>query len=260
MSRASILDRLKPYVNVVDWLRKQKKPYPLVLSEVGSAIGGSPLAFGGSFGAAMWAVNFHLAAMARGVQRVCNTMGPGATHAFWEPDDSGRQAKGPAVNGIFPAAAYIADFVGKDDHLGKVTELTSGVESLTAYAMYDLKSDKPARVALINLHEWHEDGTPALSPERGAVTVALDVGEETKSITIKRMQSEKGSTAIGFDQSIEQGKPWENVTWAGEQWSHKIDMGKGHFVSGPQEEKVKVSQGKVQVVVHDTEAVIVFLS
>lgn len=260
MSPANILDHLKPYENVVDWLREKKKPYPLVLSEVGSAIGGSPLTFGGSFGAAMWAVNFHLAAMAHGVQRVCNTMGPGATHAFWEPDNSGRQAKGPAVNGIFPAAAYIADFVGKDDDLGRVTELSSGVESLTAYAMYGLKSDKPTRVALINLHEWHEDDTPALSPKRGAVTVTLDVGEETKSVTIQRMQSEKGSTALGFDQSNEQGRPWENVTWAGEQWSHKVDMGKGHFVSGPQEEKAKVSQGKVRVVVPDTEAVIVFLS
>lgn len=260
MSQANILDHLKPYVNVVDWLREKKKPYPLVLSEVGSAIGGSPLTFGGSFGAAMWAVDFHLAAMASGVQRICNTMGPGATHAFWEPDNTGRQAKGPAVNGIFPAAAYIADFVGKDDHPGRVTVLSSGVESLAAYAMYGLKSDKPTRVALINLQEWHENDTPALSPKRGAVTVILDVGEETNSVTIKRMQSEKGSTAIGFDQSIEEGKPWENVTWAGEQWSHKVDMGKGHFVSGPQEEKVQVSLGKVKVVVQDTEAVIVFFS
>lgn len=256
MTHSNIISHLLPYVKVVDWITEKKKPYSLVLSEVGSAIGGSPNSFGGGFGAAIWAVDFHLASMTRGVKRICNTMGPDSTHSFWLPSEFGPQTTGPAVQGIFPSAAFVADFVGKNDSLGKVTNLTSSYEYLTAYAMYDLRSDKPTRIALINLREWHESDTPALDTTRGFSNITLNVGEWTKSVTVRRMQSEKGSLARGFDQ----GGHGENVTWAGEQWSYKVNKGKGHFVSGLQEEKINVDQGRVSIVLHDTEAVIVFLN
>ncbi|KAJ5128974.1 uncharacterized protein N7443_006089 [Penicillium atrosanguineum] len=256
MSHADILGHLLPYAKVVDWIKEKKRPYSLVLSEVGSAIGGSPISFGGGFGAAIWAVDFHLASMSRGVKRICNTMGPDSTHSFWLPSETGRQPTGPAVQGIFPSAAFIADFVGRSDTLGKVSNLTSNFQYLSAYAMYNLNSDKPTRVALINLREWHESDTPALSPTRGFYNVTLRFGDGLKTVTVKRMHSESGSLARGFDQ----GGHRENVTWAGEQWSYKVDKGKGHFVSGLQEEKLNVNQGSAHIIVHDTEAVMVFLS
>jgi hypothetical protein len=256
MSHADIVSHLQPYLKVVDWIKKKQKPYPLVLSEVGSAIGGSPVSFGGGFGAAIWAVDFHLASMTRGVQRICNTMGPDSTHSFWLPTETGHQTTGPAVQGIFPSAAFIVDFVGKNDTLGTVSNLTSNARYLSAYAAYGLDSNKPMRIALINLREWHESDTPAVSTPRGFYNVTLSVSDSAKSVTVKRMQSEKGSLARGFDQ----GGHGENVTWAGEQWSYKVDNGKGHFVSGPQEESMDVDQGRVHIFVHDTEAVIVFLS
>ncbi|KAJ6104680.1 hypothetical protein N7523_011000 [Penicillium sp. IBT 18751x] len=63
-------------------LADKKKSYALVLSKVGSAIGGSPVSFGDGYGAAIWAIDFHLASMTRGVKRMCNTMGPDSTHSF----------------------------------------------------------------------------------------------------------------------------------------------------------------------------------
>lgn len=58
------------------------------------------------------------------------------------------------------------------------------------------------------------------------------------------MQSKKGSLARGFNQ----GGHGENVAWAGEQWSYKVDK-----------EKVNTIQGSANIVLHDTEAAIVFL-
>lgn len=82
----------------------------------------------------------------------------------------GRQGTGPAVQGIFPSAAFIADLVGRNGYLGKVSKLTSHFQYLTAYALYDLTSNKPTRIALINLSEWHESETAAMVPPVGFTT------------------------------------------------------------------------------------------
>ena len=61
--------------------------------------------------------------------------------------------------------------------------------------------------------------------------------------------------ALGYDI----GGSDANVTWAGEQWSYKIDNGKGHFPHGKQEETVQVKKGVAEVKVPDSEAVIVWI-
>lgn len=47
MSHADISGHFLPYVKVANWINTMNKPYILILSEVGSAIGGSPVSFGG---------------------------------------------------------------------------------------------------------------------------------------------------------------------------------------------------------------------
>ena len=250
MNHAAIVDHLKPYANDVSSIGS----LPLVISETGSAIGNSPIGFGGGFGAALWAVDVHLAAMARGIKRICNTQEPAATHSFWVPDDSSNHTQGPAVQGVFPAAAFITGFVGKDDLLGKVVELpVSGDTKFSAYALYNLRSDRPQRIALVNLHEWNTNSTS----KRGMTQVTLDVGDKFKSAVARYMSSESGSFARGYDV----GGQDEVVAFAGEQWSYKLDQGKGHFISNSQEQvtKLSVKNGKVTVPVQDTEAVLVEL-
>lgn len=250
MNHAAIVDHLKPYANDVSSIGS----LPLVVSEIGSALGSSPPEFGGGFGVALWAVDVQLAAMVRGIKRICNTQEPAATHSFWVPDNSGKHTQGPAVQGIFPAAAFITDFVGKGGSLGKVVELpVSGDTKFSAYALYNLQSDRPQRIALVNLHEWHKPSTS----KRGTIQVTLDVGDKVKSAVARYMSSESGSFARGYDV----GGQDEIVAFAGEQWSYKLDQGKGHFISNNQEQvtKLSVKDGKVTVPVQDTEAVLVDL-
>lgn len=249
MNHTAIVNRLKPYASDVS----KAGSLPLIISEIGSALGGSPVQWGGGFGAAMWAVDIHLAAMARGIKQMCNTQAPTATHGFWVPDNSGRHTTGPAVHGIFPAAAFITNFVGKDDTLGKVVELPSSKSQFSAYAMYNLKSNKPQRIALLNLREWNNDS----KSKRGTSQVTLDVGDEVKSAEGRYMSSVSGSLARGFDL----GGQDEVVTFAGEQWSYKLNTGKGSYVSDGKEQtkKLTVKGGKVTVPVQDTEAIVINL-
>jgi hypothetical protein len=251
MNHTAILEHLAPYEKSMKFVNQHNANLSFVLSEVGSVIGGGPIDFSGAFGAALWAVDFHLAAMARGIKRVSNTQRPEATHAFWIPDNSGPKTGRPAVQGIFPAAPYIADFVGKGDSLGKVVEMDVPWQGqFTAYAMYSLQSGNIERVALVNLRQWDASSkTP-----RGNATVTLNVDNGVKSALIRRMHADQGSSAMGFDL----GGPQQNVTWAGEQWTYAIDQGMGHFPTGSiQQESVAVN-GTVTVSVPDTEAVIVF--
>lgn len=226
----------------------------MVISEMGSAIGNSPPHFAGGFGAAVSAVDVQLKAMSIGIKQITNTQEPTATHSWWVPDNSGPQTQGPAVQGVFPAAAYIADFVGKGDSLGRISQLV-GDDLFSAYAMFDLKSGKPARITLVNLKEWHsnDNGDNKGNP-RGNVTVSLDVGD-AKTAVARRLRSDFGSFAVGFDN----GGPEQNTSWAGEQWSYRVNEGKGHFENGPEEEKLVVKEGKVSVVIPDTEVVMVSL-
>ncbi|CEJ60561.1 hypothetical protein PMG11_09132 [Penicillium brasilianum] len=255
MNHKAITDKLAPYAQDVKSLSAIDKSVPLVISEAGSAIGHTKVEFAGGFGAAIWAVDFHLAAMSRGIQRVCNTHGPNATHAWWLPDDTSEHAKTPAVQGIFPAAPFITDFIGKGN-LGKIKEIDLQNDFLSAYAMFDQKTGKLSRIAVINLRQW-ESG-PAVRP-RYVAQIAVD--KDVKSAVVQRMQSEYGAAAIGFDL----GGPEQNVTWNGEQWSWKADKGIGHKVAGYEEEHLIITKdenknGKISVNVWDTEAVIVNLS
>ncbi|KAJ5672139.1 hypothetical protein N7507_001266 [Penicillium longicatenatum] len=244
---------LEGYARDAAWMRSKNLSFPLVISEIGSAIGNSPPDFAGGFGAGLWAVDIHLKAMSIGIKQITNTQEPTATHGFWVPDNSGPQTTGPAVQGQFPAAAFITDFVGKDGSLGKIHQLL-GDPLLTAYAMYDLKTEHASRIAVVNLKEWHYDAN-ATDNIRGNTTVTLNVGSETRSVLVQRMRSDYGAYALGFDN----GGPEQNTSWAGEQWSYRVDGGKGHFLHGPQSETLQVTNGTVKVVIPDTEAVMVSL-
>lgn len=255
MNHKAITNKLAPYAAAVKSLNGIDKSVHLVISEAGSAIGNTAVEFAGGFGAAIWAVDFHLAAMWHGIQRVCNTHGPDATHAWWLPDDTSAHAKTPAVQGIFPAAPFIADFIG-NDKLGKIKEIDLKNDFLSAYAMFDQKTDKLSRIAIINMRQW-EYG-PAVRPRYVA---QIDIGKDVKSAVVQRMQSEHGAAALGFDL----GGPQQNVTWNGEQWSWKLGKGLGSNVAGYEEEKLVINRdknmnGHISVNVWDTEAVIVQLS
>lgn len=250
MNHAAIKSQLKHYTKDVSFLRQNN--LSLIISELGSALGVSPPAFGGGFGAAMWAVDFHLAAMAGGIQQVCNTQEPGATHSFWVPDDTGNNhTHGPSVQGVFVAAAFITDFVGKGSSLGKVSEIDLDNKHVSGYVSYSLKSNEPQRIALVNLKEWNQGSTA----DRNSTYVTLNVGSDVKSAVVRRMSSEGGSFSRGFDLGGED----EVVTYAGQQYSWEKNGLEGPYPQDRTQHKLDVQDGQVKVSVQDTEAVIVEL-
>ncbi|KAJ3495381.1 hypothetical protein NLG97_g3435 [Lecanicillium saksenae] len=232
----------------------QQKGIPYAIDENAAVLGGAPITFGGGFGYTLWSVDFNLLAMSRGVARVNNLAArPSATRSFWCPDNTGgKDSPGPQVRAPYPAAIFMADFIGKNASTA-VTEVDTGRELLSAYAVYDDASKKLQRMALVNFRMYN--GTRAANP-RGEVTFNIPVGKGTKSVTVRRLRSDLGVAGMGFDYAGPKG----NVSWAGEQWSHAIDLGKGHLTTGKVEESiVQARNGVVAVQVPNSEVAMVIL-
>ena len=242
-----------------------------VISETGSVMAGAPVYFAGGMGATMWAVDYQLYLMSQGVQRISNTLRPIELHSFWFPDSSDPYTMHPAVQPAFSSASFVADFIGTGaSAASKVAEVevpsAEGInpDYLAAYVAYGQQSSRPIRVAIINLQTWDNDLflNPTSAP-RGSVdvTVAGDGGilggGGITAASVRRLHADKGWSACGYDL----GGEANNVTWAGEQWSYFLDLGKGHFRNGAiEQEPLDVSNANVAVNIPDTEAVIIDLT
>lgn len=223
------------------------------ITEDAAVLGGAPHSFSAGFGYALWAADFNLAAMTRGVARVSNLAGrPAAKRVFWVPDATGENSgnPGPHVRAPFPAAIFLADFVGAGDP-SAVVEVDVGSDLMSAYAMYDQASGALQRIAVVNMRLYN--GT--LDTSRDRESFQIPVGTGISSVTVRSLRADLGVAAMGYDF----GGPQSNVTWAGEQWTHAIDLGNGHFPRGPLENTIEVREGVATVVVPDSEAVIMFV-
>lgn len=254
MNHSAITSRFVGYERSIDYIKQQYPGVQYVLSETGAAIGspGPPLDFADAFGSALWSVDFNLAAMVRRVDRIADSGRPAAGHSSWVPDNSSDN-QGPSVRAPFAVDPMMADFIGKTAH--RVVELSiSGTPDLmSAYGGYIAATGKLGRVALVNMHLWRDDGnTP-----RPVRQIKVPVGDGLTQVKVQRLRAEQGAGALGYDL----GGPSGNVTWAGEQWTWKIDKGQGHFPSGKtEEETVAVRNGVAQIAMPDSEAAIVWIS
>lgn len=246
MNHTAMVSHLTNYVKTIAYLRNNFPGVPYLLPETGSSIGSHPLNYSNAFGSTLWSAAFQLAAMARGVGRINMTQRPVAKHSLWVPNDSSDHGMpGPSVRAPFTAQPFVADFIGKGG--APVVEVL-GNPFAAAYVAYG-EDGTAERIAIVNLRLWYKGcGGP-----RSALKFNVNVGAIAKA-TLKRLHADQGVTALGFDI----GGPGENITWAGEQWTYKVDQGKGH-VSGSREETVKVEDGAITVTVPDSEAVIVYL-
>lgn len=214
-----------------------------MLSETGSALVGN-LSFTGAFAACLWSVDFQLYSMSRGVARVDGTQRPAAQHSLWVPISGLKSNPGPSVRPPFYAQPFIADFIGKSGTTA-VVNLGLGSEKLAAYAAYN--GATLARVAIVNLNEWNTGDS-----KRPVQSFVLNVPKGINSVTVRHLHSDAGAGAFGYDF----GGADQNITWAGEQFSYKVDDGKGH-VSDKVSTTVNAVGGSVTIPVPDSEAVIV---
>lgn len=253
INHTAITQRFKKYEPGLKASREAGVNY--AITEDAAVLGGAPIEFSCGFGYTLWAVDFNLAAMARGVSRVANLAGrPNAKRQFWAPDDSGVSSgsPGPQVRAPFPAAMFVADFIGKEG-ASAVTEIDTKTDLVGAYAMYGQDKGELQRVAIVNMALYNGTGE---GEKRELKTFGVKVGDGVKSVKVQRLHADKGIGAMGYDF----GGPASNVSWAGEQWSYKLDKGDGHFVGkGTEEDTVDVKDGVASIVVPDSEAVIVLV-
>lgn len=241
MNHSAITERFQLYV---PGLRATKsRGLRFAINEGAAVLGGAPINFGGGFGYGLWAVDFSLAAMSHGVDRVENLAAlENIRRSFFTPIS----ARAP-----YPSAIFVADFVGKG--ASSIVELNTKRDLLTAYSMYDTASGKLQRIALVNLKLYN--GTSSTGP-RPTQAFSFTVPSGVKSVTVQRLHAKRGAAALGYDY----GGPSHNVTWAGEQWSKGVDNGKGHFVQGVvKETTLQVKNGVVHITVPDSEALMIHL-
>ncbi|KAK8852021.1 hypothetical protein PGQ11_014500 [Apiospora arundinis] len=275
---------------------------PYAISETAAVLASPNNHFVSGFGFALWVVDYSLALAARGVGRVNHMAGrPVANHVLWVPDGSGEPHNpGPQARAPFAAAIFVADFLRPATKGGRgagaASSSSDGGRSnatrdgemfgdafsaaaastatvavheidlnrvqhpyLSAYAVYGA-NNKLQRVALVNMRLYN--GTAAEDnggQKRTSEVFRLPVGDsDVKEVKVRRLHADLGAAALGFDY----GGPQHNVTWAGEQWSKKVDDGQGHFPLGSAKDgavvqMVKVEGGVAAVEVPDSEAVIV---
>lgn len=244
LNHNAITTRFKSYTPSITYLRNNFPAISYVFSETGSALKGSTK-FQSYFGAALWSVDFQLYAMSKNVSRVSGTQRPVAKHSLWIPR-ARLSEPGPQVRAPFYAQPFVAGFIGKSA-AGKrgVVNIDLRTPFVSAYAMFEGEVVK--RVAIIGLREYTGSG------QRNAVQVKLKgLSDSVRSARIGRLHANAGTDAGGFDVN---GK---NITWQGQQWSYKVDQGKGHgeMTRG----SVNVTEGELTVRLPDSEAVIVYLN
>lgn len=197
------------------------------------------------FANTLWAVNFQMYAMSMGVSRVSLVQRPEAKRSLWIPS-AGLLVPGPRVQAPYYALPFMADFLGKSvsGERGVVNiDLNSPV--LSAYTMFE--GPTLARIAVVNLREY--DGTG----NRSAVKVRLNnLGTVSgNKVQVGRLHADAGTAAGGWDMNQ------KNITWGGQQWSYEADQGKGHGVAT--KKNIQVTDGSAEVVLPDSEAMIMYL-
>lgn len=245
MNHTAIKQKFRNHEKSLAYLNSHGK-VPYVLSETGSSLSGG-LDLSGVFGDCLWSVDFQLYAMSNGVARVASTQRPVSKHGLWTPLAGLPGVPGPSVRPLFYAQAFIADFLGKSGKTN-VVEMNLQSDVFTAYAAYE--ESTLARIALVNMRQWHESG----GKQRGNHTFSVKVPGNAAQVTVQELHADAGSEALGFDLD-----PKQNITWAGYQWSYGVDNGKGHQVGSPGT-NVQVRNGVATVEVLNTEAVILHIT
>lgn len=229
--------------NAIRYLNNQSVPIPLVVGEVGSALGNgkddSPLE--AVLGSALWQVDFFLYSMFIGVQRINLQSGLTFPFALWNPKFTVGNITTPAsVRPAFYGQMFAAEFRGDAEDV-RIFNRDLNTPFLSAYAAYD--GGNLTRVAVVNLRLWNEDD-PKARPHK---TVALKIGKAATSVMVKKLTSIKGGSASAG-----------NITWGGFQW-RAANGGVGKQVLNDIE-TLPVKDGLVELNLKASEAAMMFVS
>ncbi|KAJ4297631.1 hypothetical protein N0V90_005525 [Kalmusia sp. IMI 367209] len=240
LNHAELVEQFAKYQPHINYTRGVEK-VGYIFSETGGPLGVSKEEFA-LFANTLWAVNFMLYSMSHGVQRVSLVQRPVAKRSLWIPS-AGLSTPGPRVQAPWYAMPFVADFLGKSVSGPRgVAHLPLDTNFITAYAMYE--GDQISKVALVNLRNF------AGQESRKAVKVRLQGLGGVEEVRIGRLHAPEGTAAGGMDVNKKE------IKWQDQEWRFDVGMGK---VSGEMMQKtLKVTGGVVEVVIPDSEAIIVY--
>jgi hypothetical protein len=185
---------------------------PLILGEVGSAIGGRHKNYElqATLGSAIWTVDWLLYAMSIGVYRVNMQLITTSPFAAWQPVCAkiGTKERPAQVLGGWYGHVFVADILGAAAAAGGANLQVYGMEldgeyhagGLVAYSIYH--DEKLAQVVVLNEKEWKEE----IHRQRPTRNVTIGALEGVEKVKVQRLTGVSG-TAV------------RNITWAGERWS-----------------------------------------
>ncbi|CAK3766043.1 Hypothetical predicted protein [Lecanosticta acicola] len=152
MNHTRIVDQLNPLKMPIAWLKQNRPGTGLHFGEVNSntySTGNYDVL--GTFGNTLWLVDFMLYSAAIGFERINVQQSTGFSYTSW---------RGEAYNGL-PAAVlppyyahpFVADVLGNAGDV-RISDLSLGLDTFSAYGIYDNASGKLTKIVLINLERY----------------------------------------------------------------------------------------------------------
>ncbi|KAH8817312.1 glycoside hydrolase family 79 protein [Xylogone sp. PMI_703] len=239
MNHLTITGNISKFQNDMDFLKNYDSSIKYTFGETNSDFVNLNMAqYEGVFGSALWLIDYMLYGMTRNISHMNIIQGTTFGYAGWVPVPTpGRQ---PYVRAPLYGHIVVADVLGQHGDV-RVKEVQLGMWNFSAYAIY--QSNKLAKYVLINFDEWNAT-TPHPRPQQ---MVKLEIP------TKPRIQAAKVERLWGAGASADSG-----ITWAGQSWNYTHGrLGRSGF---PQHETLLFRNGKANLAVASTEAVVVTLS
>lgn len=200
MNHTRIAAQLDPFRSVVTWLKANKANIQLHLGEVNSntySTGNADVL--GVFGSALWLADYMLYGMTLNVKRMNVQQSSGFSYASWRAVTYCGQP--PAVNPPYYAHPFVADIIGKSGDI-KIADLKLGQDTFSGYAVYNVSTNKVAKIVLLNLQTYRTtDGTSRPSK---SITLNLPYSGTAR---IDRL------TAPGADVQDASKISWKGTSW-----------------------------------------------
>ncbi|KAI1366235.1 glycoside hydrolase family 79 protein [Xylaria arbuscula] len=238
-----------------------------ILGETNSLYNQGKPGLSNSFGAALWGIDFNLYSASAGIGRVHMHMGTNYRYASWQPIDTSLAVAGTKAPyyGNVAVAAFLGNLRIEPvriahldlEALGSESDLNlNGTEPDdvgvrdSAYAAY--VDDTLARIMVVNMRAYNytlngtgDLDTPNPVPRiNRTYTFGVEGFADGKEAVVRRLYA-NGSDAI------------TGITWDGISYNYELELGKpvrlGNVTTG---EKVAVQDGAVEVVVPDSQAVV----
>lgn len=242
LNHSRIVQQMSAFQLPVAFLKTNYPHIPLYLAEVNSnTYSTDNYDVLGTFGSALWLVDFLMYGMVLNIGRVNVQQSTGFSYSSWRAVEYNGLT--PAVLPPYYAHPFMADVIGNGGEEVRVTDLRLSQDKFAGYGVYEGTPGSLRKIVLINLELYNSTSGGA----RPSSTINLSTSSLYGNAKIEKL------TAPGAEVQ-DAGK----ISWKGDSWTYKNN---GRAVPGPSTTDYgSVSGGRLSVTVQASEAVLVTLS